>query len=227
MPEPTTPVVDVILPCLDEVRSLPYLLGRLPDGYRAIVVDNGSTDGSAALAGDLGAVVVSEPRRGYGAAVCAGVRAATADIVAVMDCDGSFSPAQLPAMVDGVAAGVVDLACGRRRPTTAASWPWHARAGNALIAAYLRRVVGLAVRDIAPIRVCRRTALLELDVRDRRSGYPLELLLLAARAGWRIREYDVDYARRTAGTRSKVSGSVRGTAVAIHDFSQVLAGASR
>lgn len=219
--------MDVILPCLDEARSLPSLLERLPRGYRAIVVDNGSSDGSAALAADLGATVVAEPRRGYGAAVNSGVRAATADIIAVMDCDGSFSPAQLPAMVNNVVEGGADLACGRRRPTAAGSWPWHARAGNAAVAAYLRRRVGVAVRDIAPVRVCRRTALLALDVRDRRSGYPLELLLLAARAGWRIREYDIDYARRTAGTRSKVSGSVRGTALAIHDFSRVLAGATR
>lgn len=219
--------MDVILPCLDEARSLPFLLERLPRGYHAIVVDNGSSDGSAALAADLGATVVAEPRRGYGAAVNSGVRAATADIIAVMDCDGSFSPAQLPAMVNNVVEGGADLACGRRRPTVAGSWPWHARVGNAAVAAYLRRRVGVAVRDIAPVRVCRRTALLALDVRDRRSGYPLELLLLAARAGWRIREYDIDYARRTAGTRSKVSGSVRGTALAIHDFSRVLAGATR
>ncbi|MBO0518032.1 glycosyltransferase, partial [Streptomyces beijiangensis] len=68
--------VDVILPCLDEAAALPWVLERIPEGWRAVVVDNGSTDGSPALAERLGATVVHEPRRGFGAACHAGLLAA-------------------------------------------------------------------------------------------------------------------------------------------------------
>ena len=97
--------VDVILPCLDEAAALPYVLSRMPDGYRAIVVDNGSTDGSAEVAASLGALVVHEPRRGFGAACHAGLLAATADVVCFLDCDGSFDPEDLPKVVDAVRRG--------------------------------------------------------------------------------------------------------------------------
>ena len=164
-----------------------------------------------------------EPRPGYGAAVHAGVLAATAEHVAVMDGDGSFDPADLRPLIRAVADGDVDLALGRRRPTMRGIWPWHARLGNALVASWLRRTTGFPAHDLAPMRVCRRTDLLDLDVRDRRFGYPLELLRKATRAGWRIGEYDVAYGPRAAGTRSKVSGSVRGTARAARDFWKVRA----
>ena len=86
----------------------------------------------------------------------------------------------------------------------------------------MRRRIGLAVRDIAPLRVCRRQALLDLDLEDRRFGYPVELLAKATAAGWRILELDVAYHPRAVGTRSKVSGSVRGTARTARDFYRVL-----
>jgi len=213
--------IDVVLPCLDEAAALPGVLTALPPGYRAIVVDNGSRDGSAEVAARHGARVVPEPRRGYGAAVHAGLLAADAELVCVLDADGSFDPAELPALVDPVAGGVADLAVGRRRPVSVGAWPWHARAGTALVAALLRRR-GVPLRDLSPIRVARRDALLDLGVTDRACGYPLELLIRAAAAGWRIRELDVSYAPRAAGTRSKVSGSVRGTLRATRDFAGVL-----
>ncbi|MBG6064801.1 glycosyltransferase family 2 protein [Micromonospora ureilytica] len=213
--------IDVVLPCLDEAAALPVVLSGLPPGYRAIVVDNGSTDGSPDIAAEYGARVVHEPRRGYGAAVHAGLLAADADLVCVLDADGSFNPAELPRLVAAVLDGRADLAVGRRRPVSADVWPWHARAGNALVAALLRRR-GVPVYDISPIRVARRAALLGLGVNDRAFGYPLELLLRAARAGWRILELDVAYAPRAAGTTSKVSGSVRGTLRATRDFAGVL-----
>jgi glycosyltransferase involved in cell wall biosynthesis len=213
--------VDVILPCLDEAAALPGVLAALPPGFRAIVVDNGSTDGSPVVAARWGARVVHEPRRGYGAAVHTGLEAATAEVVCTLDCDGSLDPAELPALLAPVVAGTADLAVGRRVPTTAGAWPWHARAGNALLAGLLRRR-GVPVHDIGPVRVARRAALLGLDVADRRFGYPLELLLRAAADGWRITEADVSYGPRTAGTRSKVSGSVRGTARAVRDMAAVL-----
>lgn len=212
--------VDVVLPCLDEAAALPGVLAALPDGYRALVVDNGSRDGSPEIAAARGATVVAEPHRGYGAAVHAGLEAAVTEIVCFADCDGSLDPAVLPDLVARVRAGA-DLAVGRRVPATPAAWPAHARAGNALIAALLRRR-GVPVHDIAPIRAGRRADLLKLDVADRAFGYPLELLLKAGQAGWRIVETDVEYRPRTAGTRSKVSGSVRGTLRATRDMARVL-----
>ncbi|MEU1587084.1 glycosyltransferase family 2 protein [Micromonospora sp. NPDC005710] len=215
------PTIDVVLPCLDEAAALPAVLSALPPGFRAIVVDNGSTDGSPVVAAEYGARVVHEPRRGYGAAVHAGLLAAEADLVGVLDADGSFDPAELPRLVAAVREGRADLAVGRRRPVSADAWPWHARTGNALVAALLRRR-GVPVYDISPIRVAGRAALLGLGVTDRAFGYPLELLLRAAGAGWRILELDVAYAPRAAGTSSKVSGSVRGTWRATRDFAGVL-----
>jgi glycosyltransferase involved in cell wall biosynthesis len=218
-------MTDVVLPCLNEAPALPWLLDRMPPGYRAIVADNGSTDGSPEVARRLGARVVSVQQIGYGAAVHAGVVAADpADgIVCVLDADGSFDPAELPLLADPVRAGRARLAVGRRRPTTRGAWPAHAGIGNAVLAHRLRRTSGLDVHDIGPMRAVRRSDLLALDLRDRRFGYPLELLVAAGRAGWRVTEVDVRYAPRAAGTRSKVTGTVRGTARAIRDMSAVLA----
>jgi glycosyltransferase involved in cell wall biosynthesis len=191
-------------------------------GFRAVVVDNGSRDGTAEVARRLGATVVDEPRAGYGAAVHAGLEAATAEFVAVMDGDGSMDPADLVPLLDLVVAGDADLAVGRRRPTSRGVWPWHARAGNAVVLWWLRRRIGLPLHDIAPMRVARRERLLDLGVEDRRFGYPVELLQRAATAQWRFVERDIDYHPRAAGTRSKVSGSVTGTLRAARDFARVL-----
>ncbi len=216
---PASPVT-VVLPCLNESASLPGLLALLPSGYRALVVDNNSTDRTADVARSHGADVVAETRPGYGAAVHAGVEAAQTPIVAVLDADGSLDPRELPALVDDVEAGA-DMAIGRRRAAPGLKWPWHARVGTAAVCWRLRTRHGLPVHDIAPMRVARRDALLALGVTDRRSGYPLELLVRAAQAGWKVTEHDVVYGPRTGGT-SKVSGSVRGSAIAALDFWRVI-----
>jgi glycosyltransferase involved in cell wall biosynthesis len=216
------PVCDLVLPCRDEAAALAGLLPRVPARLAVIVVDNGSVDGTADVARRLGARVVLEPVPGYGAAVHAGLEAGERDLVAFMDGDGSFDPDDLLSLLDDVQAGRADLAVGRRRPVGRGVWPWHARLGNALVVAWLRRRIGLAVHDIAPVRVARRDALLGLGVRDRRFGYPVELLQKATRSGWRVVERDVAYHPRAAGTRSKVSGSVRGTARTARDFWKVL-----
>lgn len=212
--------VDVVLPCLDEAAALPGVLASLPPGYRAILVDNGSSDGSPGVAAAHGAKVVDEPRRGYGAAVHTGLENATADIVCFADADGSLDLAELPRLVAAVVDGA-DLAVGRRVPVSRAAWPWHARAGNAVLSLLLRSR-GLPVRDIAPLRAVRRRELLALGVADRAFGYPLELLVKAQRAGWVVREFDVTYRERARGTKSKVSGSVHGTLRAVRDFGRVL-----
>ncbi len=211
---------EIILPCLDEAQALPAVLSSLPVGWPVLVVDNGSSDATAAVAAAHGARVVVEPRRGYGAAVHTGLEAARAELVAVLDGDGSLDPSVLPWMADAVRSGRADLAIGRRVPDSAGVWPWHARAGNAAIAALLRHR-GVPVHDIAPIRVGERRRLLELGVADRAFGYPLELLLRAGAAGWRLVEVDVAY-RRRAGGKSKVSGSVTGTVRAARDMAGLL-----
>jgi glycosyltransferase involved in cell wall biosynthesis len=216
------PCTDVVLPCLNEAAALPWVLSRIPAGYRAIVADNGSTDGSAELAERLGAAVVRVPQRGFGAAAHAGLCAAAAELVCFLDADGSFDPAQLPRVVDPVAAGAADLMLGRRRPSERGAWPVHARAGNAVLAARLRRAAGVPVHDIGPMRAARRRDLLELPLVDRRFGYPLEMVIKAARAGWRVAEVEVDYAPR-AGGRSKVTGTVRGTLRTVVDMTKALA----
>lgn len=209
-----------MLPVLDEAAALPGVLERIPSGYHAIVVDNGSTDGSGAVARDLGAQVVNEPRRGFGAACFAGLSAARAEVVAFMDCDGSFDPRELPRVVDPVAAGTADLVLGARRPEPGA-WPWHARVGNRVLARLVRRRTGLVLRDLGPMRAGRRTSLQGLGLRDRRFGWPLEMVVRAADAGWRIREVEVSYSPRVG--RSKVTGTVRGTARTVRDMRKVLA----
>lgn len=216
------PVCDLILPCKDEAPALTALLPLVPEAFSVIVVDNGSVDDTALVAERLGARVVKEAVPGYGSAVHSGLLAAHHDYVAFMDGDGSFDPTELLPMLEEVRSGRADFSVGRRRPVRAGVWPWHARAGNALIVAWLRRRIAMPAHDIAPMRVCRREDLLALDVRDRRFGYPVELLQKATRAGWRFSETDVAYHPRAEGTRSKVSGSVSGTARTARDFWKVL-----
>ena len=212
---------DVVLPVLNEREALPWVLGRIPAGYAPIVVDNGSTDGSGELAANLGARVVREPTPGFGAACFAGLSAAEAELVCFMDCDASFDPSELPRVADPVAHGTADLVLGARRPAPGASWPPHARAANAILAFELRRRAGVRVTDIGPMRCARRDALLGLGIRDRRFGWPLEMVLRAAAAGWRIEETPVTYLARAG--RSKVTGTVRGTVRAVRDMAAVLA----
>lgn len=213
---------DLILPCRDEGPALAALLARIPDEFAVTVVDNGSRDDTAAVAREHGATVVPESVSGYGAAVHTGLLAATREYVAFMDGDGSFDAAELLPLLADVRSGRADLAVGRRRPVSPGVWPWHARVGNGLIVLWLRRRIAMDAHDIAPMRVCRRQALLALDVRDRRFGYPVELLQKVTRAGWRVSERDVGYHPRAAGTRSKVSGSLSGTVRTARDFWRVL-----
>lgn len=196
-------------------------MARIPSGYSVVVVDNASTDDTGALARDLGARVVHENLLGYGAAVHTGLLAARTEIVCFLDSDGSVDPGELPALVELLRGDGIDLVVGRRRPTGRGAWPWHARVGNALLAARLRQRTGLPIHDLGSVRVTRRRPLLDLGVENRRFGYPIELLVRAAGAGWRVREVDVSYAPRSAG-RSKVTGSVAGTARALRDFAAAM-----
>ena len=213
-------MIEVILPVLDEAQALPVVLAAFPDGYEPLIVDNGSTDGSAQIARRLGAKVVEEPRRGFGAACFTGLSAARTELVCFMDCDGSLDPGELPRVSDPVSSGEAQLCLGARVPERGA-WPLHARAGNRLIAAELRRRSGAPVTDIGPMRCADREALLALGLQDRAFGWPLEMVLLAAAAGWTVSERPVGYRARVGG-HSKVSGSVRGTWRATRDMARLL-----
>ena len=212
-------VPDVILPALNEAAAIPWVLGRMPDGYRPIVVDNGSTDSTAALAAEHGALVVTEAQQGFGAACWAGLQAATSKIVCFMDCDASLDPLALPLLTAYVEHGDADLVIGARIADRGA-WPPHARLANKVLAAQVRRQTGLRLDDLGPMRAMRREALLDLGMTDRRSGWPLEMVLRAVHAGLRVRNVPVEYTERSG--RSKVTGTVGGTVRAVKDMSRIL-----
>ena len=215
---------DVVLPALNEAAAIGWVLQRMPDGYHPIVVDNGSTDNTAEIARAMGATVILEPTRGFGAACWAGLQGATAAVVCFMDCDASLDPAALPEVAGYVLRGEAELAIGSRVADRGA-WPIHARIANRALTAEVRRRTGLDVGDLGPMRAANREQLLALDLRDRRFGWPLEMVLLAQRAGWRIRSVPVPYHKRAG--RSKVTGTVRGTIRAVSDMNRLLRDDSR
>lgn len=214
-----TPAVTLVLPCLDEAGALPWLMTRLPTGVHALVVDNGSTDGSAEIAASLGATVIKEDQRGYGAACHAGLLTADTPLVAFCDADRSLDPADLVRLIDIVVAGDADMAVCRRRLEPGAM-PWHLRLANRELARRLRNRTGFELHDMGPMRVARRDALLGLGLTDRRSGYPAQTLVRAADAGWRVLEVEVGYHPRTG--RSKVTGTPLGALRAIRDISAAM-----
>lgn len=214
------PEIELVLPCLDEATGLAWLLPRVPPGIAVILADNGSTDRSARIARNHGARVIEVPQRGYGAACHAGLLAACAEIVVVMDADGTLDPAQLHRVLDPVREGRLDLAVGARRSVQRGAQPWHLRLANRALAARLATRTGVRLHDLGPVRAARRTGLLALDLQDRRSGYPAETVVKAADAGWRIGEVSVDY--RVRSGRSKVTGTPRGVVQAVRDMSAAL-----
>lgn len=212
-------MVDVVLPVLDEAAALPWILQRMPRGFRPIVVDNGSTDGSPRIARRCGADVFEEARRGFGAACARGLAEAGADVVCFMDCDGSLDPQELPRVVAPVIARQADLVLGRRIAERGA-WPPHARAANLLLARAVKRRCSIEITDLGPMRAARTDELRALNIQDRRSGWPLEMVLRAAQAGWCVSEVPVPYLKRRG--RSKITGTIRGTLTATRDMSRLL-----
>ena len=211
--------VQVVLPVLNEAEALPWVLGRMPAGYEPLVVDNGSTDGSAEVARRAGAAVVSEPRPGFGSACFAGLVAASSELVCIMDCDGSLDPVELDRVTDPVRADRADLVLGARRAHRV-DWPLHLRAANRALCLELQRRTGIRLSDLGPMRAARRRALIDLGIVDRRFGWPLEMVLRAGAAGWRVTEVPVTYRRRVG--RSKVTGTVKGTVRAARDMGAAL-----
>ena len=186
---------DVILPVLDEAAAIPGVLAAMPAGYRPIVVDNGSTDGSGAIAAELGAPW-SSPNRAAASAPPASPASApprprssaswTATARSTPPTCRAWSPCSTTAPTSRSAPGAP------RR----GAWPLHARVANRVLACELRRRTGVALADIGPMRAARRQPLLDLDLRDRRSGWPLEMVVRAVAAGWSVVDAPVPYAER-------------------------------
>jgi glycosyltransferase involved in cell wall biosynthesis len=217
--------VSLIIPALNEAECLAPLLAEIPAGLVAqvIVVDNGSTDATAEVARKCGVQVVAEPRRGYGAACAAGVDAADGDVLAFMDGDGSFAPAELPRLLAPLAQNQADLALGARRldASNRRAMPPHQRLGNQLFVGLLRLRFGLSLTDLGPFRAIRRDLLLELKMQEATYGWPLEMIVKTARRGRPIVELPVTYRPRFAG-QSKVSGTLRGTILTAYRFTRVI-----
>ena len=212
------PTVDVIVPALNERESLPLVLADLPgDQVReVVVVDNGSTDGTGAVAAESGATVVRERTRGYGGACLRGLaylecKPAPPDVVVFLDADYSDHPEELPELVAPIAEGRADLVIGSRvlGRRERGALLLHARIGNFIAARLIRWLHGIQVTDLGPFRAVRWDALESLDMKDPDFGWTAEMQVKAARAGLRVVEVPVCYRRRVG--HSKITGTVSGT----------------
>lgn len=215
----------LIIPALNEADCLGQVLAEVPTDllHQVIVVDNGSTDDTARVAREAGATLIAEPRRGYGFACAAGAAAAGGEVLVFMDGDGSFVPTELVDLLAPFLVDSADLVLGARRTRASGSevMPPHQRLGNRLFAWLLRWRYGLALTDLGPFRAIRRELLLALDMQEHTHGWPLEMIIKAARARKRILEVPVSYRPRAAG-QSKVGGTLRGSVLSAYRYSRVL-----
>ena len=202
---------DLVIPCRDEAAALPGVLAAVPPGHggrrRRQRLDRRHRRRRPAAGCPRRPRVPARlrrrrPRRGRGSHARPSWRSSTGTAPWTL---ASCSPSSPRCAPDGPA-----MACGRRRPAQRGVWPWHARVGNAVVLAWLRRRTGLPVHDIAPVRVCRRDDLLALGVRDRRFGYPVELLVRAQQQGWVLTEHDITYHPGPPGPARRCPARSRG-----------------
>lgn len=215
--------VSLIIPALNEAESLGVLLAEVPAEFvhQVIVVNNGSTDHTDEVAQAAGALVVNEPRRGYGFACAAGTAVAEGEVLAFLDGDGSFVPGELKNLLLPLARGEAELVLGSRMRMNEVVMPFHQRFGNLLFAWLLRQRFGLQLTDLGPYRAIRRELLLRLNMQEHTYGWPLEMIIKTARRGKPIVEVPVTYRPRFAG-QSKVGGTLRGSILAAYRFFYVL-----
>jgi len=211
--------ISLIIPALNEAANIETVVSRVPRDVISdiVVVDNGSTDGTGPAAARAGARVVTEPRRGYGAACWAGVCAVPpeADVVVFLDGDGSQDPADVRRVLGPIQSGAADLVLGARQLT--GQHPQHARLGTQAVAAFVSWRYGAQIHDIGPLRAIRADLLRSLGMRDRAFGWPVEMVVKVAARGGRITEVPVGHHARLGG-RSKVSGTVVGSLRAGYGF---------
>lgn len=209
------PRIVAVVPCLNEAPSVARVVRTLraqPLLDRVVVVDNGSTDGTARIAEEAGADVVREERRGYGYACKAGVAAARdADVIVLLDGDAADDPDDLPRILAPLLAGGADLVVGSRAigAREAGSMTPQQVVGNKIAAWLMRWIYGVRVTDLGPFRCIRRCDLLALDMQEMTYGWSVEMMVKAARAGYRYREVPVRYMRRIGV--SKVGGTLKGS----------------
>ena len=207
--------IALVIPALNEEQALAKLLDELPPSLfaRVIVVDNGSTDATVAVARRGGAEVVEEPRRGYGRACLAGLArlGLDTDIVVFMDADGSDVPAEAARLIEPIFRGEADLVIGSRALGGAepGSLRWAQRWGNRLAVGLIRLFYGFRYTDLGPFRAIRWRSLQTLDMRDTNFGWTVEMQVKALQRGLRVAERPVSYRVRIG--KSKISGTIGGT----------------
>ena len=210
--------ISVVIPAYNEEAALPLVLKELPRALASdvVVVDNGSTDRTFAVAQAAQAKVVFEPRRGYGRACQAGLRAITPESEAIvfLDADHSDYPEDLPALLAPLEHGEADLVIGSRVLGHAApgSLTIQQRFGNWLACRLIGRRFHRRFTDLGPLRAIRRRSLEVLNLRDPTFGWNVEMQMKALKAGLRVVEVPVRYRPRIG--QSKISGTVTGTILA-------------
>jgi len=211
--------ISVIIPILNEAESIGQVLAAIPaeTSTEILVVDGGSSDGSVEIAKSAGAIVVLEPRRGYGQACASGSAASQGEILAFMDGDGADDPARLPDLIAPLEAGTADMVLASRLAgqLRAGAMPWHQKMGNRMVVHWINHLYHQSLTDLSPCRALRRADLLKLNMEEMSYGWPAEMLIKAIQLGWRIVEIPVEYRPRIGG-KSKISGTLRGSLLAAY-----------
>ena len=218
--------LSIIIPAYNEAGSIAAVLEEIPSIPRSetIVVDGGSVDGTAEIAREHRALVVTETKLGYGRACAAGVDAAAGVVCVFLDADGADDPSYIPQLYQSLRAEAADLVLGSRLAAGIAygAMPWHQRAGNLLAVMLINQLYRCNLTDLSPMRAVKREKLATLGMREMTYGWPTEMIVKAARANWGIIEVPVIYRARVAG-RSKISGTFHGTCLAAyHIFATIL-----